>query len=136
MLFLLFEGGAFSQTPQKVEGLPPGVIGSLKQVATQTKDLLTTEYRNLRASNQIEAAPNVELVKRAQFDSLFLKSLFLHSQQRYLDMISYNPCNFYALLENKLFRTSLGEPDYLLMRDGQRKFLIETKAFLKEAYSL
>lgn len=134
MLFLLFEGGAFSQTPQKVEGLPPGVIGSLKQVATQTKDLLTTEYRNLRASNQIEATPNVELVKRAQFDSLFLKSLFLHSQQRYLDMISYNPCNFYALLENKLFRTSLGEPDYLLMRDGQRKFLIETKAFLKEAY--
>lgn len=132
--------GVLAQAPLKQVKedpiLPPGIIGSLKQVAKQTRDLLAEDYQRLISANEIISNPTIDLVQKAEFDSLFLKSLFLHSQQRYLDMITYNPCHFFALLENGLLKTSLGEIKYLLMNQNGKKFLVETKSFTKEAYKV
>ena len=49
-------------------------------------------------------------------------------------MMDFNQCHYYALLENKLLRTSAGEIDYLLMDRKGKKFLVETKAYLTEVY--
>ena len=132
VLTILFSSLTFSQTPKSTKA--PGLIESLQSIVKDTREKLRKEYQNLKTSQKTELNPSLELVQSSEIDSLFLKSIFLHSEKRYLEMINLNSCHLYALLENQLLKSALGTVEFLVMVSKGQKFLIRYDQYVEQIY--
>ncbi len=129
---ILFSSLTFSQS-EKIEKAP-GLIESLQTIVKDTREKLRKEYQSLRSAQKVELNPTLELVQDSEIDPLFLKSVFLHSEKRYLEMINLNSCHLYALLENQLLKSALGTIDFLMMINKGQKYLIRYDQFVEQVY--
>lgn len=127
---LTFSQGNKEDKPEKA----PGLIESLQTIVKDTREKLKKEFQNLKATQKIELNPTQELVQKSEIDPLFLRSIFLHSEKRYLEMINLNKCHLYALLENQLLKSALGRVDFLIMDNGPEKYLIRYDQFVDQVY--
>ncbi len=131
--FILFSSLTYAQNgpaPEKA----PGLIESLQSIVKDTREQLQKEFQNLSSTQKIEEAPTLELIQDSEIDSLFLKSIFLHSEKRYLEMINLNSCHLYALLDNELLKSALGTVDLVMMTNKGRKFLVKHDLLTQEIY--
>ncbi len=125
----------YSSLSFPAETLTPGVIGGLKTLINDSREKVLKEFQGLKAASKIELSPSLELVKSSKIDRQFMRSLFLHSEKRYLKMVSINQCHLYTLLENRLLKSSLGEIDFLIMRSqANKKFLIRYDHYVEQIY--
>jgi len=129
-LLLFSEGGTFAQQSKT----PPGVIEGLKTIVQDTREKLKKEYQSLETTNKFLLNPTVEQVKRLKIGNLFLRSIFLHSEKKYLEMINLNQCHLYALLENQLLKSALGTINNLIVEDNGVKSLIKYDDYINQIY--
>ncbi|MCF8057949.1 MAG: hypothetical protein K9K67_01525 [Bacteriovoracaceae bacterium] len=129
LLFISGEG-AFSQQERN----PPGVIEGLKTIVEDSREKLQKEYQNLETTNKTITSPSEDLVKNLKIADIFLRSIFLHSEKKYLEMINLNQCHLYALLENKLLKSGLGVVDNLIVENGDEKSLIKYSDYIEQIY--
>jgi hypothetical protein len=128
----LFLCSSLAQSPNQQ---PPGVIGGLKKLIEDSREKIQKEYQNLRSASKIELNPSVELVKNSKINSQFMRSIFLHSEKRYLKLISLNQCHLYSLLDNKLLKSSLGEIEFLIMtKQTDENYLIRYDQYLDQVF--
>lgn len=116
------------------EASPPGVIEGLSSIVQNTREQLQKEYQELFSSGKIENAPGLELIKSAKISDLFLRSLFLHSEKKYLEMINLSDCHLFALIENRLLKSAVGPVDYIIMEANGTKFLVNHKSYVEQNY--
>ncbi|MAF78070.1 MAG: hypothetical protein CME60_07895 [Halobacteriovoraceae bacterium] len=132
VFLILFSSLTFSQTENIQKA--PGLIESLQTIVKDTRTKLRSQYQKLQSSQKVELNPTLEMVQESEIDSLFLKSIFLHSEKRYLEMINLNSCHLYALLENQLLRSALGTIEFLMMVRKGQKYLIRYDQFVDQVY--
>lgn len=132
VFIILYSSLTLSQ--EKKHEKAPGLIESLQMIVKDTREKLNKEFQNLRASQKIELNPTQELVQKSEIDPLFLRSIFLHSEKKYLEMINLNKCHLYALLENQLLKSALGKVDFLIMNNGGQKYLLRYDQFVNQIY--
>lgn len=116
------------------ESGPPGVIEGLTVIIKETRDQLRNEFEELQKLKKIEKSPTIELIKNTQISDLFFKSILLHSEKKYLEMVNLNECYLYALLENGLLKSALGKVDQIILTSNGEKFLIGTKSYTQQIY--
>lgn len=140
-----FQNPAFAQTDQtevtpenqaQTKDRPPGVIESLKQLVQSTRDELTTIYSNaLNGGNTLTlTSPND--INGFQLNGTFLKSLFLHSEQKYLEMIHLNECFTFPLLEQGVLKTALGAVDNIIISNGKINRIVKASEYVRESYKI
>lgn len=113
---------------------PPGVIEGLTTIVQATREQLSAEYQELINAGKLENNPTPDLIKNSKISDVFLRSLFLHSEKKYLEMINIGDCHLYALIENQLLKSALGTIDLILMEANGEKFLINHKTFVNQVY--
>lgn len=113
---------------------PPGVIEGLKVLVEDSREKIKEQYENLVRTNQIIENPTEEQVKSLKISNVFLRSIFLHSEKKFLEMISLKECHLYGLIENGLLKSALGSLDYLMVEDGGKTQLIKKDEYVKQVY--
>lgn len=128
VFFISFGSFSFSQEN------PPGIIEGLKVLVDDSREKLQKRYQELQSSGNVLTNPSEEEVKELAISDLFLRSIFLHSEKKYLEMIGLNECHLFALFENKLLKTALGTVDYLMVKKGDQDFLIRSNVYTEQVY--
>ncbi|CAM9918998.1 unnamed protein product, partial [Chrysoparadoxa australica] len=128
-LLLIFSFRNNAQSPS-----PPGVIEGLSNIVQATREQLTKEYQELINTGKLQESPTQELIEKSKISDVFLRSLFLHSEKKYLEMINISECHLYALIENQLLKSALGTIDLILMESNGEKFLVSSKNFVEQVY--
>ncbi len=131
ILAFLLGGQIFSSIAQDQ---PPGVIEGLKVLVEDSREKLSKVYSDLQKSGQIIENPTQEQVQNLKISNVFLRSLFLHSEKKYLEMIALKECHLYALIENKLLKSALGNLDYLIVEEAGRQQLIKAETYIEQIY--
>lgn len=134
LFFISFIGP--HQGPFAQEQLPLGVL----QTAEELVGIQSRQFDQLRSQiatnpmilNQLESQTSLKLEPR------FTKSLLFNSETKYLNLIQNNNCTLYALIENRLLRSSSGEISNLVValeKDGELEHaLVSRENFLETVY--
>lgn len=128
IISLIGESNTFSQEN------PPGIIQGLKVLVDDSREKLEKRYQELQTAGNVLTNPSEAEVKELKVSDLFLRSIFLHSEKKYLEMISLNECHLYALFENKLLKSALGPVNTLMVKRGNEEFLIQTNTYVEQIY--
>jgi hypothetical protein len=127
-LVFSWQGLAQNVTPKRI----PGVIESL-QTIIEAHRIEYTEV--LEKVNSRKAAPitlGKDNIDEYELDPLFLKSIFLHSEAKYIKLINNNQCSFVALLQNNLLKVSTGLINDILLKNkkSQVRTLIKKENYV------
>lgn len=111
----------------------PGIIESLELLIKEHREQYTKYLKKVRSSSNPSQIPQDWYVHEFKIDPLFTKSILLHSEEKYLNLITSDICQFASLIESDLLKTSLGYPESipLIFKDKQTPVLIGKVEFLK-----
>jgi hypothetical protein len=120
------------------EPLPLGLIQTIEQLV----EIQTNQFNTLR--NQINSNPVLlsQVDTKQQNLSLeprFARSILFSSERKYLDLMRGDRCSFYALIENRLLRSPVGELTHLVVdyedENGVKQHALVTREnFLQAVY--
>jgi hypothetical protein len=114
--FIIFQ--TFGQSPP---GHWPGLIESFKTIISKTREDLAKKNTEWRSVNAQEYSPTAELINSSKLHPLFLRSLFIHSEARYLNYYGKDFCKFLVLLESKLLKSDRNEIEFMPLIDSEGK---------------
>lgn len=86
---------------------PPGIIESYEKLSDLHKTQYIASEKSIAANIQILST--VSDLKDFQLEPIFLRSLLLSSEDKYLALIQSDECKFFSLLESGLLKTASGE---------------------------
>lgn len=116
----------------------PGLISSLELLVKSHKK----QYQKLRSAIRLNPKILSEMgnIKSININRYFLRSILLHSNYRYLQLIKKDECTFYALLENGLLKTAAGPINNIIIdfttNDNKVESAIISKSdFFSDVYS-
>jgi hypothetical protein len=105
---VLFQNKAYAEA-----GPPPGIIESLERLLEVHKKQFETN--KAKAQSNLKSLENLESLKEVAIDPQFLRSIIIHSDDKYLRLVQNDECKFYSALENNLLKTADGEADSILI---------------------
>lgn len=77
------------------------------------------QEQNIRLTSAIISNRNrirdLNNVKDAKLNPIYLRNILLYSDKRYLDLVGYDECTFYSLLSTQLLRTADGPTENVLI---------------------
>jgi hypothetical protein len=85
-----------------------GIIDYIKSDITDVRSGLEQLTKDLKVNNKLKENPTLELIKNSTIDPRLIKSILLHTDESYLNLINDDSCFFYSLLDAKLIKSSLG----------------------------
>ena len=90
-----------------------GILGPLQKIVRHEKSQLYKLYNV--AKKNVKQYNEVKDIKSIKMAPLFLQSIILNSDPKFLEISNKDSCRFYSLLENSLLRTSLGFIDNVII---------------------
>lgn len=114
----------------------PGLIQTLQTIVNDHRGDYAKYIQKLRTGFNPSQIPADWSKQDIEIDSLFLQSISLHSDEKYLKLVNLNDCSFAALLENDLLKTTLGYPKDIpiILKKEKRTVLIPKEEFTKGIY--
>ncbi len=130
IIFLIgfFSKEAFSQADDQ----PPGLIEGLQVLIESQREEYQKKIQSIRSRIGIETPITKEELKSAKLEPEFLKSIFLHTESKWLEHLKKNDCSFLALLDNDLIRGDTGIIKTIPVITNKNKlFLVPKNKFIE-----
>jgi hypothetical protein len=120
-------GKAFSQT-----NTTPGVIESFERLL----DLHKTQFQKNKSEIQskLKVVSNFDGLSDVKLDPQYVKSLLMHSDERFLKMAMKDECRFLSMLETNLLKTSDGNIDEILISYKNKDNQSDSASMAKKDY--
>ncbi len=122
----------FSDKALTQENSNPGIIESLERLIelqkTQFQSSKNKGLSNLKVLNDISALNDIKL------NSEYIKSLILHSDERFLKLAQKDDCRFLSMIETNLLKTADGNIDNIIIDFKNSSGAIETVSVPKDGF--
>jgi hypothetical protein len=121
-------GKAFSED----ESQTPGIIESFERLL----DLQKNQYKDSKQSIQsiLKKVSDLSDFTEIKLDPQFMKSILLHSDERYLKLAQKDECLFLSTLESNLFKTSDGLIENILITYKEKNNSLGSTSMFKDDF--
>ncbi|MBP9681411.1 MAG: hypothetical protein KBD76_08395 [Bacteriovorax sp.] len=131
-LFLLTGLAAFSIEASSQNQNPPGIIEGLERlIEVERKEYAENKSKSL---SNLAALSNLTSLKDVNIDPLFVRTIILHSDDKFLRLIQNDECKFLAVLENNLFKTTDGEIESIPITFKNKENILERTSVPKSDF--
>lgn len=124
-----FSGKAFSQANSNNT---PGLIESFERLLELHKDQY--QKNKISVTANLKILSNFSGLDNVKLDPHYVKSLLMHSDERFLKLAQKNECNFLATLETNLLKTSDGNIDEIYVTYLNKEKKTESASMLKKDF--
>jgi len=118
-------GKAFSQ-----ESSTPGIIESFERLLELHKEQF--QKNKISIQSNLKAVSSLLGFEEVKLDPQYVKSLILHSDERFVKLAMKDECRFLSTLETNLLKTTEGNIDNILINYKTRDEKIERLTMLKD----
>lgn len=120
-------GKAFSQDKNT-----PGIIESFERLLELSKDQFQKNKSSIQAN--LKSLSDLTGLEDVKLDPLYVKSLLMHSDERFIALAMKDECNFLATLESNLLKTSDGNIDEILISYKNKDKKLDSASMLKKDF--
>lgn len=120
-------GKAFSQ-----ESNVPGIIESFERLLDLHKDQYQKNKSQIQSN--LKMVSNLSNLENVKLDPQYVKSLILHSDDRFLKLAQRDECRFLSSIETNLLKTSEGNIDNILINYKNKEGATESSLMLKDDF--
>lgn len=120
-------GKAFSQ-----ESSTPGIIESFERLLELHKEQF--QKNKISIQSNLKAVSSLLGFEEVKLDPQYVKSLILHSDERFVKLAMKDECRFLSTLETNLLKTTEGNIDNILINYKTRDGKIESATMLKDDF--
>lgn len=124
---ICFSDKAFSQ-----EKANPGIIESLERLLDLHKNQF--EKSKNRGQANLRMLDNLSSINDIRLDPDYVKSLILHSDERFLKLAEKNECTFLAALETNLLKTAEGNIENIIINFKNKAGAIEVVGVPRDGF--
>ena len=120
-------GKAISQ-----ESTAPGIIESFERLLELHKDQFQKNKSSITAN--LKVVSDLSGFTDVKLDPQYVKSLLMHSDERFLKLAQKDECRFLSVLETNLLKTTEGNIDNILINYKNKDGAIESASMLKDDF--
>lgn len=120
-------GKAFSQ-----ESSTPGIIESFERLLELHKDQF--QKNKSRIQSNLKAVSSLAGYADVKLDPQYVKSIILHSDERFLKYAQQDECKFLSTLETNLLKTAEGNIDNILIEYKNKDGSTDSASMLKDDF--
>lgn len=123
-------GKAFSQSSS--DNQTPGVIESFERLLELHKEQFQKNKISIQSS--LKAVSNLSSYEDVKLDPQYVKSLLLHSDERFVKLALKDECRFLSMIETNLLKTTEGNIDNILINYKTKDGKVESATMLKDDF--
>jgi hypothetical protein len=125
-------GKAFSQSSGSNETTNPGIIESFERLLELHKEQF--QKNKISIQSNLKAVSSLSGYEEVKLDPQYVKSLILHSDERFVKLALKDECRFLSMLETNLLKTTEGNIDNILINYKTKDGKIESATMLKDDF--